>query len=153
MAGHAEEYQGSCYCGSVKVTVTGSPRSSAICHCHSCRKWHAAPINAWSIWKTDDVSITGGPVITSSQNEASGRVTCEKCGGCVANHKPKVNMTVVYPMTLAGSGLKYEPACHIFYSERVMDFADGLPKFADMPEKMGGTGKRIEEPETTGWCE
>lgn len=151
MSDQSEEYRGTCYCGSVEVVVQGPPKSSAICHCHSCRKWHAAPINAWSIWRSENVSITGGPVITSHENEASGRVSCAKCGGCVANHKPKVNMTVVYPMTLAGSGLKFEPASHIFYSERVMDFADGLPKFADMPERMGGTGDRIDEPGKTGW--
>lgn len=33
-----------------------------------------------------------------------------------------------------GSGLKYAPAFHIFYEERVMDLADGLPKFTDMPD-------------------
>ncbi len=144
------EHHGSCYCGAISVTVKGPPRASAICHCHSCRKWHAAPINAWSIWKSADVTISG-PMITSSENEASGRVSCAKCGGCVANHKPKVNMTVVYPMTLAGSGFAFEPASHIFYSERVMDFADDLPKFADMPERMGGSGERVEEPAKTGW--
>jgi hypothetical protein len=62
-------------------------------------------------------------------------------------------MTVVYAMTLADSGLVFAPASHIFYSERVMDFADSLPKFADMPERMGGSGKRLEEPEKTGWCD
>lgn len=145
------KYHGSCYCGAVSVTVQGPPRTSAFCHCQSCRKWHSAPVNAWSIWKTGDVEISGGPVITSTQNEASGRVSCAACGGCVANHKPKVNMTVVYPMTLAKSGLSFEPASHIFYAERVMDFADGLPKFADMPERMGGSGEQVDEPEKTAW--
>jgi hypothetical protein len=153
LSDQTDVYRGKCYCGSVEVTVKGSPKSSAICHCHSCRKWHAAPINAWSIWKSDDVTISGDPVITSTQNEASGRVSCAKCGGCVANHKPRVNMTVVYAMTLADSGLVFAPASHIFYSERVMDFADSLPKFADMPERMGGSGKRLEEPEKTCWCD
>ena len=61
-------------------------------------------------------------------------------------------MTVVYPMTLAGSGLSYAPAFHIFYAERVMDVADGLPKFAQMPEQFGGSGEQIAEPEKSGWC-
>ena len=70
----------------------------------------------------------------------------------MANHKPKVNMTVVYPMTLVGSGLAYEPAFHIYYAERVMDIADGLPKFADMPEQFRGSGETVDEPQRTGWC-
>ncbi len=152
MAAEQTNYQGACYCGAVKVTVTGAPAASAICHCRSCRKWHAAPLNAWSIWPSADVEITGGAVITSSTDAASGRVSCAACGGCVANHKPQVNMTVVYPMTLVGSGLEYKPAFHIHYGERVMDVADGLPKFAEMPEQFRGSGETVAEPATTGWC-
>ena len=145
-------YKGSCYCGSVTVTVKGPPAASAYCHCFECRKWHSAPINAWSIWPRDSVTIDG-PITTSQISERSHRVSCEKCGGCVANIKPTVSMIVVYPMTLTGPGtaFKYKPAFHIFYQERVMDVSDGLPKFADMPEKFGGSGKTIEEPATSGW--
>jgi hypothetical protein len=60
-------------------------------------------------------------------------------------------MMVVYPMTLVGSSFAFAPAAHLFYSERVMDVADGLPKFADMPEEYGGTGTLIEEPMQTRW--
>ncbi|MCV0429630.1 MAG: GFA family protein, partial [Roseibium sp.] len=109
------------------------------------------PINAWSIWRDENVEISGGPVITSRENDASERISCARCGGCIANHKPQISMTVVYPMTLDGSAFEYEPSSHIFYSERVMDFADGLPKYADMPERMGGTGEQIEEPTKTSW--
>ena len=145
------EYKGSCYCGAVDVTVTGEPAAAALCHCESCRKWHAAPINAWCIWPAANVTISG-PTVTSDTNEASGRVSCEKCGGCVANHKPAVNMTVVYAQILAGSGMKYQPAFHIFYDERVADFADGLPKFSGTPEAFGGTGEMVDEPERTSWA-
>ena len=144
------EYKGSCYCGAVEVSVKGEPAVAAICHCHSCRKWHAAPINAWAIWPEDAVAITG-ETVKSVADEASGRISCSKCGGCVANHKPARNMMVVYPMTLAGSGLEYKPAFHIFYDERVMDIADGLKKFASVPEQFGGTGELVEEPDACAW--
>ena len=152
MSDEPKIYEGGCYCGAVTVSVAGEPAASAMCHCHSCRKWHAAPINAWCIWPTDAVTFSGGETITSKTSDASGRVSCAKCGGCLANHKPKVNMTVVYPMTLAGSGLAYRPAFHIFYDERVMDVADGLPKFAQMPEQFGGSGEQADEPASSGWC-
>ncbi|NNF80597.1 MAG: GFA family protein [Rhizobiales bacterium] len=152
MSAEDTKYQGACYCGAVEVSVAGDPAASAICHCHSCRKWHAAPLNAWSIWPSAQVTISGGETITSATDEASGRVSCAACGGCVANHKPKAGMTVVYPMTLLGSGLTFVPAFHIYYAERVMDLADGLPKFADMPEGFRGSGEMLDEPEKTGWC-
>jgi hypothetical protein len=62
-------------------------------------------------------------------------------------------MTVVYPMTLAGAEdpSAFKPSFHIFYDERVMDLADGLPKFAALPPDFGGTGETIEEAGYTGW--
>ncbi len=32
-----------------------------------------------------------------------------------------------------------------------MDANDGLPKFADVPEHLGGSGKTVKEPASTGW--
>ena len=61
-------------------------------------------------------------------------------------------MTVVYPMTLAGAEdpLSFEPSFHIFYGERVMDLADGLPKFVALI-RLGGTGETVSEAGHTGW--
>lgn len=152
MAGNNQVHHGSCYCGAVKVSVEGPPAAAAYCHCQECRKWHSAPINAWSIWPDAKVKIDG-PVITSTVSEQSRRVSCNKCGGCVANLKPGVNMTVIYPMTLAGpdATFKFAPQFHIFYNERVMDVSDGLPKFIDMPKPFGGSGETAEEPQRSGW--
>ena len=152
MAQDDKTYGGKCYCGAVTMTMKGEPSASAICHCESCRKWHAAPINAWSIWPSDSVKFAGGKTVISSEHQASERVSCASCGGCVANIKPQIGMTVVYPMTYAGSGPDYVPSAHIYYEERVIDIADGLPKFADMPEHFGGSGRTIDEPIRSGWC-
>ena len=52
-------YKGSCYCGAVTVTVAGPPAAAGYCHCLECRKWHSAPINAFSIWPDANVTIDG----------------------------------------------------------------------------------------------
>ena len=144
------ECRGTCYCGAVEVVVSGPPAVSGLCHCHSCRKWHSAPINAFSVWPQDKVKVTGD-LITSNKDPVSERMTCSKCGGCVANGKPTLKMVVVYSQTLADAGFKYEPGFHIFYDERVMDIADGLPKFNDLPESFGGSGNQSDEPARSGW--
>ena len=143
---------GQCYCGNVQVTVTGPAAVSGYCHCLECRKWHGAPINAFSVWPSTSVTIEGETLI-SEQSDASGRLSCRLCGGCVANLKPALKMTVVYPMTLAGAEdpLSFEPSFHIFYGERVMDLADGLPKFVALPPDFGGTGETVTEAGHTGW--
>jgi hypothetical protein len=51
---------GSCFCGAVKLEVTGSPEVMGYCHCSFCRSWSAAPVNAFSLWKPEAVRITSG---------------------------------------------------------------------------------------------
>ena len=143
-------HSGKCYCGNVKVTVKGEPVVAGYCHCNSCRKWHSAPINAWAAWVQDDVLIEG-EIIASAHNSESARISCANCGGNVANGKPTKGLMVVYPMTLTESDLKFEPAFHIFHEERVIDMADGLPKFVDAPKEAGFSGVLDQEPEVTGW--
>jgi hypothetical protein len=53
-------YEGNCLCGGVKLEVSGPPKTAGICHCESCRSWHAAALNAWALWKNDNVSIVEG---------------------------------------------------------------------------------------------
>src|SRR5258708_31207668 len=40
---------GSCFCGEVKFEVTGAPAAMGYCHCESCRRWSAGPVNAVAI--------------------------------------------------------------------------------------------------------
>ena len=80
----------------------------------------------------------------------SGRTFCRRCGSAVLNRKPDYGLVVVYATELEGSGLAYAPTFHSFYGEGVMHVADGLPKFADLPAELGGSGKRLEEPARTG---
>ena len=146
-------HQGKCYCGAVKVTVSGPPVAAGYCHCLECRKWHSAPINAFAIWPADQVTLEGD-TMASAVSEDSARVSCRQCGGCVANRKPTMDIIGVYPMTLAGPAntFHFEPAFHIFYEERVMNVNDGLPKYVDLPEMFGGSGRTVHESQNTGWC-
>jgi hypothetical protein len=44
-----ETHRGSCFCGAVELTVTGAPEVMGYCHCSSCRKWSAGPVNAFTL--------------------------------------------------------------------------------------------------------
>ena len=150
MNDQSETFSGMCYCGECSVVADGTPIVMAYCHCQSCRKWHSVPVNAWCLWSAEKVSITG-PTIQSDKNDDSHRESCSKCGGALANIKPGHNVVAVYAMTLAESGLRFEPTGHIFYEERVFDMADGLPKWKTVPESLGGDGAVVEEPNRTAW--
>lgn len=150
-----QKFKGSCFCGVVEIEVRGKPAAAGICHCESCRRWHSAPINAWAIWPDAMVEVVAGRDRLGEFNKQgpdgpSGRSFCTRCGGAVFNRKPKIGMTVVYAMTLDGSGVAFEPTFHCFYAEGVLHMADGLPKFEDLPAPFGGSGKQIQEPARTG---
>ena len=53
-------HRGECFCGAVKIEVTGEPQAMGYCHCRSCRSWSGGPVNAFSLWKPEDVKVTAG---------------------------------------------------------------------------------------------
>lgn len=151
----AHVFKGGCFCGAVEVEIDGPPVAAGICHCASCRKWHSAPINTWALWPDASVRVTAGQdrLLEFNRQGAdgpSGRSSCQRCGGAVFNRKPHFGMTVVYAMTLDGSGFVFEPTFHCFYGEGVLHMADGLPKFEDLPAALGGSGTQCDEPSSTG---
>ena len=84
-------HQGECFCGAVKIEVTGDPQAMGYCHCRSCRSWSGGPVNAFSLWRPEDVKVTAGTehVATFAKTPMSERQYCKKCGGhLMANHPP-----------------------------------------------------------------
>ena len=55
-----DKHTGTCFCGAVEVEVTGAPEAMGYCHCSSCRSWSAAPVNAFTLWKPENVKVTKG---------------------------------------------------------------------------------------------
>ena len=53
-------YTGECFCGAVHLEVSGEPEVSGYCHCRSCRSWSGGPVNAFTLWKPDNVRVTVG---------------------------------------------------------------------------------------------
>jgi hypothetical protein len=39
--------------------------------------------------------------------------------------------------------LAFIPQLHVHYQEAVLKLADGLPKFRDLPQELGGSGETI----------
>ena len=56
---------------------------------------------------------------------------------------PTFDLVDVYAATIPD--LKFEPALHVHYQERVLSLRDGLPKYRDLPEPMGGSGATLRE--------
>ena len=133
-------YAGSCFCGAVKLKVTGEPVAMGYCHCTSCRSWSAGPVNAFSLWKPESVTVTQGAnqIGTFAKTPASERKWCVRCGGHLMSAHPAWNLVDVYAATIPS--FRFKPGVHVHYQETVLRMPDGLPKMKDIPAEMGGSG-------------
>jgi hypothetical protein len=142
---HEQSYDGECFCGAVGFTVKGAPVASGYCHCESCRRWAAAPVNAFTLWKPEAVSITHGAarIGTFKKSDNSVRKWCTACGGHLFTEHPGWQLIDAYAAVLPQ--LPFSAALHVNYHESVLRIPDGLPKFNDLPRDMGGSGVTLPE--------
>lgn len=138
-----KSHEGSCFCGAVQIQLTGEPAAMGYCHCSSCRHWSAGPINAFTLWKPEAVTITKGEELLASyhKTDASHRRWCTKCGGHVLTEHPGMGLTDVYAAVIRD--FTFEPHLHVHYGEAVVRVKDGLPKQRDMPKEMSGSGELL----------
>ena len=107
------------------------------CHCDSCRRWSAGPVNGFSLWKSDALKIPrGGQSGSYNMTDRSYRKWCTTCGGHLMTEHPHWGLTDVYAAVL--EGFPFKPGVHANYQETVLRMKDGLPKMKDFPKELGG---------------
>jgi len=138
-------HHGSCFCGAVKLEITGSPEGMGYCHCGSCRSWSGGPVNAFTLWKPGAVRVTSGAehVATFQKTKLSQRQYCSKCGGHLMTVYPPLGLVDVFASTIPT--LKFVPGVHVNYADTVLPMRDGLPKLKDFPAELGGSGVAVLE--------
>jgi hypothetical protein len=138
-------YEGHCFCGTVRFTVTGEPAAMGYCHCDACRQWSAGPVNAFTLWKDGSVKVTAGEdqIRTYNKTDRSYRKWCQVCGGHLFTDHPGWGLTDVYAAVIPD--LAFKPALHVHYQETRLPMKDGLPKMKDIPAEMGGSGQTLPE--------
>jgi len=141
----AGPYKGACFCGAVEISVSGEPQAMGYCHCRSCRSWSGGPVNAFSLWSPDAVSVTKGAehVATFAKTPMSFRKFCKLCGGHLMADHPPLKMVDVFAATIPD--LAFTAGVHVNYAETVLPMKDGLPKFKDFPAPFGGSGEMAPE--------
>lgn len=72
--------EGGCLCAAVRYSVTGSPSSSVICHCNTCRKASAAPSVAWLTFDRASFALLSGTPASYRSSAGVVRTFCGRCG-------------------------------------------------------------------------
>jgi hypothetical protein len=131
----SETLEGGCQCGGVRYRITGEPVFTAICHCATCRRAHAAPAVAWAMFAEAQVAFTAGKPATYAASPGTRRGFCADCG-------TKLSFTANYIPGLIDIAIgslddpeAIAPAAHIWESRRLpwLHLADGLPRHDGFP--------------------
>ncbi|TVY29543.1 hypothetical protein LHYA1_G001519 [Lachnellula hyalina] len=88
-AGAIEITNGSCLCGSITYTVSGTPSTTVLCHCTSCKKPSGSAFMANNFYEASKLNITGPTSTLKKYNDTSpdagGFVQRYFCGDCGSN--------------------------------------------------------------------
>ena len=127
-------HKGECFCGAVRIEVTGTPEGMGYCHCRSCRSWSAGPVNAFALWKTDAVRVTAGAehLGVFQKTPISERHYCKICGGHVMNMHAPLGLIGVFAAKLPT--LKFVPQLHVNYGETVLPMRMACRSLRTFPE-------------------
>lgn len=123
-------HRGSCLCGAVRFTASGSLRGVIYCHCSQCRKQSGHYYAATNI-ADEKLSIEGTEKITWYEaSPYAKRGFCSICGSALFwKHNTSDEISVMAGAFEQPSGLKAE--AHIFVVDKgdYYDITDGLPQF------------------------
>jgi hypothetical protein len=122
---------GGCYCGKVRYRLSESPRTSAICHCVSCRRASGAQSVAWLTLAVEGFTfISGEPARYRSSAEVV-RTFCGQCGTTLSyQHDGDLDFLDVTAASLDDPE-EFPPTHHVWMEDRISwDIAnDGLQRF------------------------
>ena len=123
-------HKGSCLCGAVRFTASGSLRGVVYCHCSQCRKQSGHYYAATNV-AVDDLGIEGGEKITWYEASTfAKRGFCSVCGSALFwKHNEADEISVMAGAFDQPSGLEAE--AHIFVVDKgdYYTIDDGLPQF------------------------
>ena len=144
--GFTPRYGARCQCGAVTYEVRADPVDAKVCHCRDCQTLHGAPMQWAAIFHKRDVRFTAGvehlryfnSMLNRDERSLPCKVSCGLCGTPIADEGR--NMWLAFPTLFdfdvpARVPDAFRPTCHIFYSMRVIDVIDGLPKWSGHKEQ------------------
>ena len=127
--------QGSCLCGAVRYQVRAWAGPIAHCHCHTCRKAHAAAFASTARVARDDFVWLSGQDVLRAYESSPGKLRhfCGQCGSQLMAEWVDQSQVIVRVATLdADPGQR--PVMHIWTAHDVPWLQhEGLPQHGEKP--------------------
>lgn len=127
-----------CSCGAVELKVLGIPAACVYCHCGTCRDFYGLPVFSATAWNRESVEVAGGKDCTGEfvhPTKQVRRYFCVACGETLFGTN-RLGMAVIgTPLISKAFGYalpaEFQPKFHLFYTYRVLEVEDNLPKFLE----------------------
>ncbi|KAK6609377.1 hypothetical protein H4I96_03308 [Botrytis cinerea] len=125
--------------------VLERPLSAKFCHCTTCQVLHGAPFQWAAIFHKEDINFTHGhhdlgwyeSEEKTTRHKLPCKVSCAYCRTPIMDEGR--NMILLFPSLIKFKSQeekeKFNPTCHMFYSRRLVDIPDGLPKWTGLNDK------------------
>jgi hypothetical protein len=113
---------GGCLCGAVRFEVSGAPKWTAYCHCHSCRKHTGAPVSAYAGYERTAVRITKGAPSLFASSPGVKRGFCSTCGSTLAYEGERWASEVHFHVGAFDRPEDFAPKGQAFANERLAWF-------------------------------
>ncbi|WMN90544.1 GFA family protein [Vibrio parahaemolyticus] len=124
-----------CDCGTIEAKTTDFPITTGYCHCEDCRELRQLPFFPVVAFEKFNVEIIKGLDSISIYQHPTKRMTrvfCEHCGETLYNTNAMGWKVFSQQVMEKGNNGKLPPSmnprAHFFYSRRIIDINDSLPK-------------------------
>ena len=131
-----------CPCGDIEMELGGEPVVQLYCHCDDCQRAHGAACAPVAIYHTRDVKVVRGEP-REWRLVSTPRFFCPNCGTRLFVLGSEQHCAVNAYLLPAGS---FRPALHIYCEFAPLPLGDGLPHYARVPARWGGSDEQMHWP-------
>jgi len=122
---------GRCFCGEVRVSVSGPESFACFCHCESCQRATGAPVVAWATYTRDSFSVTAGEMHWHHSSSGVTRGICSNCGTSLTYENEKRHGEIDVTVNCLDDPTAPTLKAHIWTEDKQpwLRLDDGLPVY------------------------
>jgi len=111
--------EGGCLCGAVRYRLSGTPSSSIICHCASCRRASGAAAVAWLTFARKEVEILSGEPAAFASSPGVVRTFCGRCGTALTYENAKTLSEIDVTTASLDDPNRFPPSAEVWLDHKV----------------------------------